>query len=118
MFINPMSNIYKKFRANTWRRYTPFEKLELVLKNITGVATIKNIVQETGVDTKTFRTWKKQFFNKAHEAFNPSKPLKQQQSEKDKIINRQEKEIQLLKKLLEHYKKIQTIPSSRSPDSS
>lgn len=113
-----MSNIYQKFRANTWKRYTPFEKLELVLKNISGLSTIKDINRETGVDTKTFRTWKKQFFSNAHEVFIPSKPTKQKQSEKDKIIVRQEKEIQLLKKLLEHYKKIQHIPSSKLPDSS
>lgn len=113
-----MSNIYQKFRANTWKRYTPFEKLELVLKNISGLATIKDINRESGVDTKTFRTWKKQFFSNAHEVFIPSKTTKQKQSEKDKIIVRQEKEIQLLKKLLEHYKKIQNIPSSKSPDSS
>ena len=113
-----MSNIYNKFRANTWKRYTPFEKLELILKNISGLATIRDIAGETGVDTKTFRTWKKQFFSRAHEVFVSSKPAKQQQSEKDKTINRQEKEIQLLKKLLEHYKKIQNIPSSKLPDSS
>lgn len=113
-----MSNIYHKFRANTWKRYTPFEKLEIVLKNISGAATIKDISQKTGVDTKTFRTWKKQFFSRAHEAFASSKSVKQKQTEKDKIINRQEKEIQLLKKLLEHYKKIQNIPSSGLPDSS
>ena len=102
--------------SKTSKRYDAHEKLELVLKQIAGISTMRGLKQEVGVDAKSMSNWKKQFFAKAHTIFEPEKTDKQ--NEKDKIIERQEKEIQLLKKLLNHYKRIQNGQSSGSPNSS
>lgn len=107
-----------KYIGKNGRRYSSMEKFELVLKNIIGAATVTEIKKEVGVEPKTLTSWKKQFFNKGHAIFEQEKAKKGRQSKEEKTIERQEKEIQLLKKLLKHYKKIQQNQSSESEEGS
>jgi transposase-like protein len=112
--------IPKFLKSNNGRRYAPEQKLEIVLKNIMGISTIDELSKETGASTKRISDWKKEFFNKAHTVFSGNNGINKSKTNIDssKVIARQEKEITLLKKLLEHYKKNRTNQFCRSPEDS
>jgi len=100
-----------------FKRYTSQEKLENVLKIITGAKTIRELSNETGTATDTLTDWRDNFLENAYKVFEKDTTNKENQ-EKIKVLERKEKENQLLKKLLEHYKKIRKNPSSKSQNSS
>lgn len=106
------------YKSNHSKRYTAQEKAKLVLQIITGANTITGLYEETGIAKDTLIGWKKEFFNNLETVFTTQKEKNEGKSEKDKLIERQEKQIDLLKKLLKHYKLTQQGTSSRLRDSS
>lgn len=100
------------------KRYSPREKAEMVLHLISGAYTLKRLQQETGIAKDTLIDWKKKFFNNIEALFIDQKSKQQLKDAKDKLIERQHKQIDLLKKLLEHYKQIPNKVSSPYADSS
>ena len=102
-------------KSNTSKRYSSRNKLELVIRMVSGSIGVNDLSRETGISSHSLIDWKELFFTKGHLAFD--KPSREKQTEKNKLIDKQKLEIQLLKKLLEHYKTTQNCQYSRSPDS-
>lgn len=95
-----------KYTYKTNKRYSGQEKAQYVLELLSGAKTLQMIHKENGVSKDVLSRWKFQFLNKVHTLFEENKEG-QKDSEKDKLIARQSKEIHLLKKLLQHYKNLQ-----------
>ena len=98
------------------KRYTPEQKLEAVLLNISGSKTIKEIAAEMQTVPSSINNWKNEFFAKAAGIF-ADKPrgVKPGASQDQKTIERLGKEVQLLKKLLTHYRQTRGKQSSKPP---
>jgi len=95
-----------KYVHNTNKRYSSQDKVECVLELLSGAKTLKMLHEEKGVSRDVVSRWKLNFLNKVHTLFEENKD-NQKDSDKDKLIARQSKEIHLLKKLLQHYKNLQ-----------
>ena len=99
------------------RRYTNKEKFRYTLLILTGSRTVAGIAKETRISPVTLRVWRDEMIKNGHNVFKKHSS-EAKTSEKDKTIKRQNLEIRLLKKLLEHYKKIQENHYLESPDTS
>jgi len=113
-----MSNFMEKLsKSETSKRYTPEQKLEAVLLNITGAKTIQEVAEEKNVSTKSVTLWKNEFFANASRVFKEKETESRNSNRgQQEEVERLNKEVSLLKKLLQHYKQTRNKPSSRSPD--
>jgi len=104
-------------KSNNSNRYTPEQKLEAVLLNITGSKTIKEISSEMQTVPGSINNWKKEFFAKAAGIFE-DKPRSAKPGPilEQKTVERLGKEVRLLKKLLSHYRQARDKRSSKPPD--
>lgn len=92
------------------------QKFEAVLLNIAGAKTIKEVAEGLGVTDTTISNWKKEFFTAAPKIFEEKKASTERSvSEDRKAVDRLGKEVLLLKKLLEHYRRTRDKRSSKPP---
>lgn len=113
-----MSNFMEKLsKKSNGKRYAPEYKFEAVLLNITGAKSMEEIAKEKGVSVNSLITWKSEFFANAPKIFQEKKSDSGNLDKaREKEIERLGMEVQLLKKLLEHYRKIRDNNYSRPPD--
>lgn len=111
-----MSKIMIKFsNGDRSKRFTPEQKLEAVLLNISGSKTMEEISKDMDVSVRSLVNWKNEFFEKAKDIFE-EKDRSEKHTE-EKTVERLNKEIQLLKKLLNHYKITRSKQSGKPPES-
>ena len=96
-----------KMESKYSKRYTSEEKFEKILQIFSGSNSIKGISRETGISKKQLSRWKSDFLEKGKDIFENKVNKK---DPKNTLIERKDKEIALLKKLLEHYKRIRNHP--------
>lgn len=101
-----------KVLKNNGKRYSSELKFELVLKSILNIDTLENLSKENNVSIKSITEWKREFVENGHKIFEEKSNKKEKLDEKDKTIKKQQTEVALLKKLLEHYKKTRKEQSS------
>jgi transposase-like protein len=102
-------------KGATSKRFTPEQKFEAVLLNISGAKTVKELMAELGTSNQSILNWKKEFFAKAPAIFQNSETVGKVQAKEERTIERLGKEVQFLKKLLAHYRQTRDKLSSPSP---
>lgn len=93
------------------------EKLLAVLEILSDAKSLDDIAKEFGITKEAVRLWKNKFLNTGHTLFE-NEPTHNNEAKLRKELERKNKEIQLLKKLSEHFKLIQNQNSLKSRDSS
>lgn len=94
------------------------EKLLAVLEILSDAKSLDDVAKEFGITKEAVRLWKNQFLNNGHTLFEKKSTHNSNETKLKKELERKDKEIQLLKKLSEHFKLIQNQTFSKSRDSS